>query len=187
MKSVLIITVGVVVLFTGMSAYPGLIESTVFDFLGFFLIVPVLCLWFLFVGISAMRELAQRKPLRSAVAVQAVVFGGIGFSLAVVGIPFRIGFALSRSGLERFRESIKTSDQHIASPMWVGIYRVDRYATDLRGGLFIRTCTGADLIDTISYGFAFRPNREGTPFGRANYNLVPVSEEWQVFSVSNDF
>ena len=49
--------------------------------------------------------------------------------------------------------------------------------------------SGPDGIgpDTMSYGFASRPNREGTPFGRAGYHLSHVLGDWYVFSASNDY
>ncbi len=52
----------------------------------------------------------------------------------------------------------------------------------------LRTYAGPDGIgpDTMSYGFAFRPNREGTPFGKAGYHLSPMIGDWYCFSASNN-
>lgn len=172
---------------TGMSAYPGLIASTLFDMFGFFFTIPQLALWLLFVGIRACRELAQQRPMRSAYAIQAVLVTVFAFGLIATGIPVRAGFAVSRPALEQLRKASADADAKAASTGWFGIYRVDRYATDPRGGFFVRTCTGSDMIDTLSFGFVYRPNPVGTPFGRASYFLSPVSGEWQAFSVSNDF
>jgi hypothetical protein len=71
----------------------------------------------------------------------------------------------------------------------LGFYYVDRYGADPRGGVYFRTHSGADGIgpDTMSYGFAFRPNTEGTPFGRAGYCYSHVVGNWYVFSASNDY
>jgi hypothetical protein len=41
--------------------------------------------------------------------------------------------------------------------------------------------------DTMSYGFAFKPNPEGTPFGRSGYSYSHVVGDWYVFSASNDY
>ena len=62
----------------------------------------------------------------------------------------------------------------------LGIYHVDRLAADPRGGVYFRTHTGADGIgpDTMSYGFAFRPNPVGTPFGRAGYGYSHLFGDW---------
>ena len=40
--------------------------------------------------------------------------------------------------------------------------------------------------DRIRYGFAYRPNPEGTPFGRARYGLSNMVGDWYCFSASND-
>jgi hypothetical protein len=71
----------------------------------------------------------------------------------------------------------------------LGFYSVDRYAADPRGGAYFRTHAGPDGIgpDTMSYGFAHRPNPEGSPFGRAGYHLSHVVGDWYVFSASNDY
>jgi hypothetical protein len=70
----------------------------------------------------------------------------------------------------------------------LGVYSVDRYAADPRGGIYFRTHAGPDGIgpDTMSYGFAFWPNREGTPFGKAGYGLSHMVGDWYCFSASND-
>ncbi len=72
---------------------------------------------------------------------------------------------------------------------WLGVYYVDRYAADPRGGVYFRTHAGPDGIgpDTMSYGFAYKPNPKGTPFGRAGYHLSHVTGNWYVFSASNDY
>jgi hypothetical protein len=71
----------------------------------------------------------------------------------------------------------------------VGPYRVDRYAADERGGVFFRTATGPDGIgpDEMSYGFAFRPNGRGTPFGNARYWQDHLLGDWYVFGASNGY
>lgn len=33
----------------------------------------------------------------------------------------------------------------------------------------------------------FRPNREGTPFGKAGYGLPHMVGDWYCFSASNDY
>ena len=71
----------------------------------------------------------------------------------------------------------------------LGVYRVDQYAADPRGGVYFRTHAGADGLgpDAMSYGFAFRPNREGSPFGNAGYRLFRMTGDWYGFSASNDW
>lgn len=65
---------------------------------------------------------------------------------------------------------------------------MDRYGTDGRGGVYFRTATGPDGIgpDRLSFGFAFRPNAEGSLFGDARYELGHLFGEWYWFAVSDD-
>ncbi|WP_139228486.1 hypothetical protein [Planctomicrobium piriforme] len=63
------------------------------------------------------------------------------------------------------------------------------YATDPRGGVSFRTHTSPDGIgpDTMSYGFAYHPNGEGTPFGAAGYQVRRLQNGWYWFMTSNDW
>jgi len=72
---------------------------------------------------------------------------------------------------------------------WLGIYHVDEWASDQRGGVYFRTGTGPDGIgpDTMSYGFVYRPNREGSPFGASHYMVRRLGGDWYWFRASNDW
>ena len=41
--------------------------------------------------------------------------------------------------------------------------------------------------DTLSYGFAYKPNRRGSPFGAARYRVYRVFGDWSWFQASNDW
>jgi len=71
----------------------------------------------------------------------------------------------------------------------LGIYHVDEWASDQRGGVYFRTGTGPDGIgpDTMSYGFVYRPNREGSPFGASHYMVRRLGGDWYWFRASNDW
>jgi hypothetical protein len=107
----------------------------------------------------------------------------------LTGIPMRVAFLLSRPSFERYA-AMATASEHNSAPLerWLGVYFVDRYAADAGGGVYFRTHAGADGIgpDTMSYGFAFRPNPNWTPFGFARYRFAQVTGDWIVFSASND-
>jgi hypothetical protein len=185
------ITVALVVSLVLMSAYPGLIASTVFSLLGVITLLPLLGLWFLFIAVTAVREIVQRRPITAALGAQAAALSIFAFGLVVLRVPLRMAFAFSQPAFERFMRSTALPDDDKlraeSISRWFGIYHVDRWAHDSRGGVFFRTGTGADMIDTMSYGFAFHPNREGSPFGRAGYFLSPIAGEWHTFSVSDDY
>jgi hypothetical protein len=116
----------------------------------------------------------------------------VALSLILIryGIPRRVAFVLSRPAFER-HIAMAPANRHEGKPLerWLGVYYVDRYAADPRGGVYFRTHAGPDGIglDTVSYGFAFRPNRDGSPYGRAGYHLSHMVGDWYCFSASNDF
>jgi hypothetical protein len=39
----------------------------------------------------------------------------------------------------------------------------------------------------MSSGFVYRPNPEGTPFGRAGYNRSRIVGDWYAFSASDAY
>jgi hypothetical protein len=114
----------------------------------------------------------------------------ISFVVILNGIPMQVAFVLSRPAFQRYA-AMATVSEHNSEPLerWLGVYFVDRYAADAGGGIYFRTHAGADGIgpDTMSYGFAFRPNPKWTPFGSAGYRDTKVAGDWYVFSASNDF
>jgi hypothetical protein len=114
----------------------------------------------------------------------------LSFGLILNGIPSQVAYVLSRPAFQRFAATAVASEHNSeALGRWLGVYFVDRYAADPRGGVYFRTHAGADGIgpDTTSYGFALRPNPEGTPFGRAGYHYTHVVGDWYVFAASDDF
>ncbi len=115
----------------------------------------------------------------------------VAMSLVLIlnGVPRRVAFVLSRPAFQR-HIAPAPADEYEGEPLWrlLGVYYVDLYAADPRGGVYFRTHAGPDGIgpDTMSYGFAYRPNWEGTPFGKAGYGLSHMVGDWYCFSASND-
>jgi hypothetical protein len=129
--------------------------------------------------------MSRRRPflISSSVLILSVV-------LIVTGIPRRVAFLISRPSFQRHVATAPASEyEGEGLGRWLGVYYVDRYAADPRGGVYFRTHAGADGIgpDTMSYGFAFKPNQKGTPFGRAGYGLTHLVGDWYLFSASNDY
>lgn len=174
-----------------MSAYPGLIASTIFSFLGFITILPILGIWALVVALAALADILNRRSLRSAYGLQAAVLSCFCFGLVVKRIPLKAGFALSRPAFEELLQTaeVPKEDGQRSQELsrWIGIYRVDRWGKDKRGGVYFRTGTGMDMIDQMSYGFVFQPNPKGSPFGAASYSHSRLSGDWRTFSVSDDY
>ncbi len=71
----------------------------------------------------------------------------------------------------------------------VGLFDVDTYAADERGGVYFRTNECGDGIgpDIMSFGLAFKPNKEGSPFGNAHYDTFHLLGDWYTFEASDDW
>jgi hypothetical protein len=111
--------------------------------------------------------------------------------LIATQVPMRIAFVVSRSAFEATRvENTPWSSGEIGFSVpldrRLGVLRVDRYGEDPRGGVYFRTGTSMDAIDTMSHGFVHKPNGEGTPFGRSRYRVRHLVDDWYVFSASDD-
>ena len=129
--------------------------------------------------------ISRRQGIISAPAIVV-----LSLALILVGIPRRVAFLLSRPAFQRYVSMAPACEYRgVVLGRLLGFYYIDRYGTDPRGGAYFRTHTGPDGIgpDQMSYGFAFRPNREGTPFGNAHYRCTRMVGDWYVFSASNDW
>jgi hypothetical protein len=174
------------------SVYPGVLNDLLFiGILLSFLIVPVVGL----VGLVSLIVLVRKRKLRGvripwmrmAVAF-ALLFGT--YVLLKFYVPRRIAFAASRSAFEQMVPQAAPSDYQ-GAPLnrRLGIYEVDEYAADPRGGVYFRVYKGRDGIgpDVMSYGFAHKPNRQGTPFGAAHYRVFRLGNDWYWFRASDDW
>jgi len=66
----------------------------------------------------------------------------------------------------------------------LSIYWIDQWGTDARGGTYFRTLIAAGP-DQRSFGFAYRPNAEGSPFGDTGYELQHLTGDWYSFAASD--
>ena len=105
------------------------------------------------------------------------------------GTPRWGAFRLWRGEFDELARSVVESSpgELPGEGQWIGPWRIDAVAVDPRGGVYLRTWRGQAFVDTLSYGFAHRPNQEGTPFGASGYWLHPVGNDWWVFGASNDW
>jgi hypothetical protein len=103
-------------------------------------------------------------------------------------IPRRIAFRASMNSFAKQLPNAPAPDRHeVPLGKWLGLYHVDQFASDKRGGIYFRTGTAADMIDTYSYGFVYRPNLYGSPFGNAYYVIRPITKDWYWFQANNDW
>jgi hypothetical protein len=174
------------------SVYPGTLNDLFFvGILLSFLVVP-------FVGVVALvgaivlarkgRLRGVRVPWMRVAVVFALLIGT--YVLLKFYVPRRIAFAASRASFEQMVPHATPSDfQGTSLNRRLGIYQVDEYAADPRGGVYFRVYKGRDGIgpDVMSYGFAYKPNRQGTPFGAAHYRVFRLGNDWCWFRASDDW
>ena len=154
-----------------------------------FFALPLIALlglaWLLVAMIGYVRR--RNAPSLRQLAV-APILVCLTLALLVFYIPRRIAFFGHRGQFEKHLASVRANGYPTERLGWVGIYRVDMCVTDPRGGVYFRTATGPGGIgpDTVSYGFVYRPNRQGSPFGASGYLVRPLSGEWYWFEASDD-
>jgi hypothetical protein len=174
------------------SVFPGVLD----DLLFLAIFVAVLAIPIILIGgVLTLIVLARRGKLKGVTVlwrhflVAALIVAG-SLVLLTFYVPRRIAFAASRSAFEELVSQAHKFD-HQGTPLnkRLGVYYVDEYAADPRGGVYFRVHTGPDGIgpDQMSYGFAYMPNSSGTPFGAARYEQFRLSDGWYWFCASNDW
>ncbi|MBD2214719.1 hypothetical protein H6G27_33450 [Nostoc linckia FACHB-104] len=181
------------------SIYPGALNSFFFPVMLVSMVcVPIFAvLAILFWGLRTLerRDLKSIRlpwqtfvPWREVTIIASIVL--VCYILLKFYIPRRIAFMISRTAFEQVRVQLPISARgKITLNRKLGLYEVDEYAMDSRGGIYFRVFWGGDGLspDTISYGFVHQPNREGSPFGTANYQVFYLCGDWYWFRVSDDF
>ena len=174
------------------SMWPGRLSDALFVLiLGSCIWVPIaaiaglVTLWYMLRRRAVVLRSMSPRPLLAAAALVFLTMG-----LVLLGVPLRIAFAFTRPSLQPLAEAAAASGiDDVELGRRCGPYFVDHYASDPRGGVYFRTHTGPDGIspDTMSYGFAFKPNDEGSPFGAAWYTCYYLSGDWYAFKASDDW
>jgi hypothetical protein len=175
------------------SISPGRIATLAASIPGICFSIPLFLGWLLALVVFTLRDLAPHPPLqagrprwglRSAGVVSVVL------ALFWFHVPLRAAFSIYQGELRELADAVAALDHNESMKLnkQVGPYSIDRVEADKRGGVFFRTDVGPDGIgpDQMSYGFAFQPNKKGTPFGNARYEAWPLVGEWYVFAVSDD-
>lgn len=181
--------IGGAILLVVMSPWPGYANSCFA-----LLLIPVIALLGLTWLLAGARALRVPRVTGSPTPIQTVATAPVIVLLTLAMLQFyvprRIGFLCCRAqfaanvnGAPVSGYLVKRFDRRL------GIYHVDARIADPRGGVYFLTGTGADGFgpDTMSYGFAYRPNPQGTPFGNAKYKLGSLGGGWFWFAASNDW
>lgn len=172
-----------VLLLVGMT--PGLLGSSlafVLVLISFGLPLPIWGLLLLVLLALFLPKLQRVRVPWRAVAIGVGMLVITGLLLRFEG-PARLGFLASKPAFEALVPSAPVAEEG-GRPLGreVGLYTVDEYGIDPRGGTFFRVHQAfVGLGPGTSYGFAFRPNPEGTPFGSLDYETWPLGDDWYMF------
>lgn len=182
-----------------LSIYPGLLQSL--PAILAFLSIGMTWVWIvgctIFFGWVEIAERLQssvamnwRSQFSKATVIRIVLIAivSIGsYGLLKFYVPRRIAFSLSRPAFDRGLE--KTPQGTNIRSLQFGVYKIEAYAIDRRGGQYFRAYSHGDGLgpDTVSYGFVYQPNSEGSPFGDAYYGIHPLGKGWYWFEASGDW
>lgn len=173
-----------------LSIYPGVLQSLA-------AFVGIAFSWLLTFGIIAIFAL-RLWPQRSEPTTKLVFYRLISIGLMMIicagllkfYVPRRIIFMLSRPAFESWltKHRVKTYQSQTVDTK-IGFYHVEEYATDRRGGDYFQVYSHGDGLspDTVSYGFVYRPNLAGSPFGASDYHIYRLSDGWYWFQASSDW
>jgi hypothetical protein len=187
MAALLVVTLAITSLLLPLSVYPGLpSELALLAAISSPFWLPAACLsWWAYVDMT--RETADifgPPPARARWLAPVALLLVLNCGLLWWGAPRRLAFLHARPA---FEASLAAAPPAYSGGRRVdrrlGVYHVDRFATDPRGGIYFRTRTGPDGFYTgsMTHGFSYRPNRAGSPFGDSKYALSPVVGDWYSF------
>ena len=171
------------------SIYPGVLN----DLLSLVVVLVVLASPILLLIFVVLLYLQYRRGAQSEVpfpwkysTLTLLILGGTYFALRPY-IPRRVAFAACRPSFQRLVDEGVVDNQEFNRR--IGPYYIDECRVDERGGTYFRVYSGQDGIgpDVMSYGFCYRPNADGSPFGAAHYGVHRMGKDWYWFRVSDDW
>lgn len=135
-----------------------------------------------------LRGLGERRLQAWLPLVLFLALFPLAWLVKASGVPRSLAFERSRPALEALLSRAPLREWGgEAPPGPTGLYHVDEYAADPRGGVYFRVRMSYHMIDTVSYGLAYQPNREGSPFGNADYELQAFVDDWYWFTANDDW
>jgi hypothetical protein len=190
MAVILGVAIAITSLLLLVSVYPGLPSELAFlASIGSPFWLPVVCILLLAYAYMYRQApgLVRPRPGRRRWFATAALLLVLNSYLLWGGVPRRLAFLHAQPA---FRASLAAAPPaHAGGERFdrrLGVYYVDRFAADLRGGIYFRTRSSPDGFYThrMTYGFCYRPNSEGSPFGDGKYALAHVVGEWYAFQAS---
>ena len=173
----------------GLSVFPGVLEQVPADVLAvaggaFGLFAGGTAAWHL------LRPVRPGQSRRRGSAVVVLLCLAVSPILLGTHTPRRLVFQRHQAEFEELLGQAPLGGNRVVVPLNadLSIYWVDHCGTDARGGTYFRTVSGwADgRADRRSFGFAHRPNADGSPFGDARYEIQHLTGDWYSFSATDD-
>jgi hypothetical protein len=110
--------------------------------------------------------------------------------LLLNSVPRRLLFRQHRQEFEALLPMAPPPGNHqvIGLNADLSIFWIDQWGTDARGGTYFRTVSGRDQgrAEKRSFGFAYQPNEQGSPFGDAGYELQHLTGDWFSFAATDE-
>ncbi|HEY9646289.1 MAG TPA: hypothetical protein V6C88_07970 [Chroococcidiopsis sp.] len=179
-----------------LSIYPGMLQGFTVILLCLLLLLGFgLAIAIYFVRIVWQQRGRSRQRMLLRLGAIAFIFVGT-YGLLKFYVPRRLAFALSRPAFEQwlFSDPPLLAAPPFAPgepqpPIQLGAYVFDQAIADPRGGVYLRVNYHGDGLgpDILSYGFAYQPNLEGSPFGNASYQIYALGDGWYWFQASDDW
>lgn len=177
------------VVLLGLSVFPGPLEQ-----------LPVAMsryvggAYLLFASLLAMRRLfgplEPGKPRHRGLAIVVLLCLLITPFALLTDTPRWLVFRQHQEDFEKLLQGAPTPGNHSVVPLNadLSVFWIDQWGTDARGGTYFRTMSGrADgKAERRSFGFAYKPNAEGSPFGDGRYELWHLTGDWYSFTATDD-
>lgn len=177
------------VVLAGLSVFPGVLEQVPADltrFAGgaFGLLAAGAASWHL---IGPARPGKPRQRRSAAVALVCLATTPL---LLLTQTPRRLVFRQHLPEFEALLPQAPPPGNRAVVPLNADltIYWIDQWGADARGGTYFRTLSGRDngRADRRSFGFAYKPNPDGCPFGNERYELHPLTGDWYSFAATDE-
>lgn len=168
-----------------LSVFPGILEQVPDQSARF--VGGVLAL---LIGPPALWELVRParsdRPRRRVTALVVLAALVLTPTLLLTNVPRRLVFDAYRPHFEALLAEAPPAGDHSTVNLNADLrlFWIDEWGTDRRGGTYFRTMVGA-APDRRSYGFAHRPNAEGSPFGDVGYELRHLAGDWYSFRAND--
>ena len=131
------------------------------------------------------------RPRRRGMAVVVLLCLAVTPLLLLTAVPRRLMFRQHQGEFETLLTQAPPPGNQAAIGLNadLSIFWIDQWGTDARGGTYFRTVAGRDdqgRADRRSFGFAYRPNDQGSPFGDGRYELQHLTGDWYSFAATDE-